>query len=98
MCFSGGIVVTSADRAIALNSPSAVSITFINVNSQINDQAITVNAGDKISLKCAALGNSYQYSSWSWSWSWQNTRGYLELVDCTVSACSLSATETPPNG
>ena len=92
------MVVSSLDNALALNSPSAVSITFINVNGQTNDQAITVNAGATISIKCAALGNSNQYSTWSWTWSWENTRGYTELVDCTVSVCALSATVTPPTG
>ena len=73
------IVVTRVNTAVALNSPNTVQIYYINVNGQKEDEAITVNAGEKISIKCAALGNIDQHTDWDWTWTWTLPHLYTEL-------------------
>ena len=82
------IVVSGQDYAIALNSPTAVTAQFINVNGLAAGTAITVNAGEKLSVKCSVTGNPDQYSTWAYTWSWEFATGYTELTGCT--GCTLN--------
>ena len=86
------IVATPQDQAIAYNSPNDPSIIFMNTNTGADGATVTLNVGDKVSIKCGALGNPSQHTSWDWTWGWDNQMtGYTELTGCT--GCTLMTTQ-----
>ena len=94
------IVVKPIDIAIALNSPTNVEITFMNVNTMADGTSLTVNAGSEVNLGCGANGNPDGYengSGWKWTWSWEMTQFlYTELVGCTEPGGTCTLPNTQP--
>ena len=79
-----GLVISPQQLALAINTRSTPEVNFMNVNNQRSGEALTVTAGQPLSLKCSGLGNG------AIKWSWEFTNFYTELTGYSQNTGSLT--------